>query len=702
MRTFNQVYAKLRRKNRKNYLLLLICNFISVLLITSFAVVMQSNTVQTMLPEGGDSRSQMVMIFTLAIVGCVVFTTYASSLFFRAKSREMGIYMALGAKKGRLAKLLFGDLALISLVSAAAGTLLGTPLAMGIWQLFRMLIVDSEEMVFSLNPSGYVWPLCFVLFTTVILFLMGFRFIRRGNIMDVVNEQRKSEPVKDVKRWYGWGGIVLMVAGVLLAIGIPQVFVAFGYTPPFWAGTFYLLTAIGLYLLLVYVVVHGFGGQKSFYRNIISRSMMKFQGRQTVLNMCVIAVLMMAAYFSMFYAPMVAAPMLMQYNNRPVDYAFHYRLDEEGIPGQAKIEQMAAEENVSLSDYWQTELVNLATDGYDREWTDDGRFGNEYFEFCQEETFISESNFNAISGMSVDAQPGRYIFISTTDYAHTPYDYIEDMKRFTNPITMETLDAVFQEEISYDMMHRYILLDDADYAAITTGLTGEWWEGWVQFNVEGEDNINFARRLKNAIIDGSTELSATFRLYDRVERINAQARGDAYFGDTVPQMQVDYAQRNSSAFNEDWRYIPMFRILDQKDFMMNVSVYLMLFIFMAIICMAAVIVIAYTRCLTIANTNEKVYDDLRHLGAKRDYLRHSVKGQVSKVFLVPALVGTIGISAYYALAMYANSGGFEKGELVAFGIDFGLIVLMSLVLYGVYRFTLKKVSRLLGVAKQSV
>ena len=143
MKTLNQVYAKLRRKNRKNYQLLLICNFISVLLITAFAVVMQSNTVQTMLPEGGDSRKQMIMIFALAIVGCVVFTTYASSLFFRSKIRELGIYMALGTKKKRLTGLLFKDLALLSLLGSAAGILLGTPLAMGIWQLFRTLVIDS-------------------------------------------------------------------------------------------------------------------------------------------------------------------------------------------------------------------------------------------------------------------------------------------------------------------------------------------------------------------------------------------------------------------------------------------------------------------------------------------------------------------------------------------------------------------------------
>ena len=40
-------------------------------------------------PEGGDSRKQMTMIFVLAVLGCGVFTTYASGLFFRHKSRDV-------------------------------------------------------------------------------------------------------------------------------------------------------------------------------------------------------------------------------------------------------------------------------------------------------------------------------------------------------------------------------------------------------------------------------------------------------------------------------------------------------------------------------------------------------------------------------------------------------------------------------------
>lgn len=698
MKNVAQIYAVLRRKNKQNYLLLFICSFISVLLITSFSVVMQSQTVQTILPVGGDSRKQMSMVFTLAILGCAVFTGYASTLFFRSKSREIGIFMALGVKKRELSKLLFSDLALVSVISATVGMLLGLPLSAGIWQLFRMFVVDSEDMVFRADASGFLWPLVFSVFCMAMLFLMGYRFIHRSNIVDVISEQRKSEPIRDAKSWYGIVGLVFMVLGAVLARLLPGIYASFGYTPPIWTNLLFFLAAIGLYLLLVFLVVRGFGGKKSYYKHIITRSMMKFQGRQTVLNMCVITVLLMAAYFSMFYTPQQLGPSMVMFANRPVDNAFHYRVDEANIPSQAAIRQIATEEGVTLKDYSETEFVNLATDGYDRDWMDNGRYGNEYYAFYKEERFFSESAFTDITGMDVMVTSGHYTYVTQTGYTQTPYDYFEEMTLFTNPDTLKTLSVAFQNEVHYDMLHEAIVLNDEDYAVITKGLNDEWRENWVQFNVDNvQDTYSFAKRLRNAIIDGSSEKSAIYENYDYVERMNAHATGLEYRGDVEPELQVYYDARDSSQFSQYWRYIPLFRIFDQQNFVMNMSVFLMLFTFMAIICIVSVIVIAYTRCLTIAVSNQQMYDDLRHLGAKRDYLYRAIKGQVSKVLWIPIGIGTTGIYAFTFLLMYANSGGIDTGEWVSIAIDTGLVAVVSIILWVVYRITLGKVCKILGV-----
>ena len=68
MKTFSQVYARLRRKNRGQYALLALCCFFSVLLITAYVCMMRSPTILTILPEGGDSRKQVMMVFVLAVI----------------------------------------------------------------------------------------------------------------------------------------------------------------------------------------------------------------------------------------------------------------------------------------------------------------------------------------------------------------------------------------------------------------------------------------------------------------------------------------------------------------------------------------------------------------------------------------------------------------------------------------------------------
>lgn len=103
------------------------CSFFSVLLITAYVCMMRSPSILSVLPEGGDSRKQVMMVFVLAVIGCAVFTAYAAGLFFRQKSRETGVFLALGAIRRQLQAEMGKELAVISLGSCAAGAVLSGP-----------------------------------------------------------------------------------------------------------------------------------------------------------------------------------------------------------------------------------------------------------------------------------------------------------------------------------------------------------------------------------------------------------------------------------------------------------------------------------------------------------------------------------------------------------------------------------------------
>lgn len=708
MTAFSQVYAALRRKNRGQYALLAGCSFFSVLLITVYACMMRSPTILTVLPEGGDSRKQVMMVFVLAVIGCAVFTAYAAGLFFRQKSRETGVFLALGASRKQLRRELGKELAVISLCSCAAGAILGGPLAWGVWQLFRLFLVDSQEMaLLSFDPEAYVLSLAFAAYVAAMLFLLGSRSVRRTNIIDVVQESRTSEPIRDVKRWYGWVGILLVVIGAVAGYLMPNFFVNVlrWYPPEGLTALFYLPALVGLYMMLLHTVVNGWR-RRHKYRDIIATSMMKFQGRQTVRNMLVMTLLIAGAYFAAFYAPMLSTNSAYSFSTRPVDYEYHWRADQDW-PERAEVEALAEEYGVDVTSWQQVASATLAGDGYVQVEQDNGAMGTtytvEYREIQGGAAFFSESAWNALTGQSIDLAPGTCANV-LDDEGGSDYLSGGDVTLVTNMVTGEQLSVAPAKPLRYTMLLGCYVLDDADYAAITAGLTDLWRENWVFFNVADVDaSYPFAKALFNKIVDSSDPEIEVFDAWDPVARELAIAEKGSYDYDSREYLTendlavIDFDDRDSTEFRNYWLYMPQFRVLDQNDFVTTMAVFLMLFIFIALVCFAAVIVIAFTRCMTIALTNRRVYDDLRHLGAPNAYLFRSVKGQVSRVFLVPAIVGTGVISAFYGMILYFNDNRFTPGELAGMGTCAAVAAALSLVLYGVYRVTRRSVCRSLKI-----
>ena len=710
MRHFSDAYAALRRRNKGQYALLAGCSFFSVLLITAYACMMRSPTILTVLPEGGDSRKQVMMVFVLAVIGCAVFTAYAAGLFFRQKSRETGVFLALGATRRQLQAEMGKELAVISLGSCAAGAVLGGPLAWVVWQLFRLFLVDSQEMALTFDPQSYLLSLAFAAYVVVMLFFLGGRSIRRTNIIDIVQESHKSEPIREVKRWYGPVGIVLVVTGALAGYLMPTFFVTVlhWYPPEGLTAVFYLPALIGMYMILLHTVVNGWR-KRHRYRDIIATSMMKFQGRQTVRNMLVMTLLIAGAYFASFYAPMLNTSSAYSFSARPVDFEYHWRNDQ-NWPQREEVESLAAEHDVDITSWTQADAAILAGDGYVQMEQDNGALGttytDEYREIASGDTFFSESAWNALTGQSIDLAPGTCANVLDDEGGS---DYISggDVTLITNMVTGERLSVIPAEPLCFTMLLGSYVLDDGDYAAITAGLTDYWRETWVFFNVaDVESSYPFAHAMFNELVDRSGPEIEVFDAWDPVERELEMAETGSYDYDSEEYLAahqlsvIDYDDRDSSEFRNYWLYMPQFRVLDQNDFVTTMAVFLVLFIFIALICFAAVIVIAFTRCMTIALTNARVYDDLRHLGAPDRYLFRSVKGQVSKVFLVPAIVGTAVISAFYLMTMYFNDNRFTPGEFAGMAACAAVIAVLSAVLYGVYRITRRSVCRTLGIRRR--
>lgn len=314
IKNFSDLFKKLQKTERKQSLLYLFCNFISLMLITAYSIMLFSPTVLSVLPEGGDSRKQMMAIFVLALFGCILFTIYASSLFFRQKAKSLGTLMALGASRRQLAPNLYREVLFLCSVSSLLGIAAGFPFVEIIWGFFRLFVVDSMEMKLVLNFKCLFISFAFLIIVVLFSCFTARRYLLRTNIMDIVHEEHKNEPIRTLGRWCGPLGIFLLIAGAILGYTAPGIYcnLAGAYYPPAWLNLLYAPVFAGLYLIMLHTVIYGWRSHKKQpYKNLITRSMMKFQGKQTVNNLLVSTVLIAGASFAVFYTPMISVGQLI-------------------------------------------------------------------------------------------------------------------------------------------------------------------------------------------------------------------------------------------------------------------------------------------------------------------------------------------------------------------------------------------------------
>lgn len=695
MKNMTDVFRTLRSYNRKNYRLYVMCTFLSTMLITAFGMMMYAPTVRQVLPEGGDSRKQVMMIFVLAAVGCLVFVIYGGSLFYRMKSKEMGILMAIGTTKKVLAGRLLKEMSFLCLASGAAGSVAGVGAACVIWQIFRLCIVDSRQMKLSFDYRALFISLVFLAFVLLSAFIQGLLFMKRTNIMEVVNESRRSEPIKEVPFWYGGAGVVLIFLGAVLGYGHSGFFIElFHWYPPAIFNILYAPIFIGLYMLMLRIVVRK-GSKRHPYKGIIARNMMKFQGRQTVNNMLVLTVLLAGAAFGIFYIPMMGTNLFMSTTAWEYDYQFHYRQDQD-ILGKVDLYGLAGEHGVTIRDYSHVPVLNLAIDGQDFVEDDNNRFHYEYEEMLCEADFLSESGYEEITGEDISIEKGCIGIVANEDTSS--YTINRNVGLVTNVETGEALPVKVQEELGSHMMAgRYYVLNDEDFDRISRGLSHEWRETLVSFRVE-KDDYGFASVLFNEIVDHTGAECETPNYYDRVVKTREEKEKGVYWGDTDEASEISFADRDSSDFRLYWKYMPQFKELELHDFVRSLAVFLMIFLFIAVICMAAAVLISYTRCLTIAINNKQVFDDLARLGAGPKYLFRAVKEQIGKIYLVPAAIGFSMMYVLYLMIMYGNDGRFSENELAGVSVCLGVVFLLCAIVYAGYRFTRKKVLGILGIS----
>lgn len=699
--TMNKVYQKLRKNSKGQYALLSFCIFLSVVLITSFALMYFGPTVQEFLPQGGDTRKIASLLFGVTAVGCFIFTVYASQLFFRFKAREYGILMALGLEKKTLRSLLMKELCILVGVSSLVGLICSIPVSFGIWKIFETFIISGEQMQYRFGMTGMLAGILMTILLMFALSIVGWRFVKKSDVMEILRTQQKTEMVKEVKGWIFPAGIILVVAGIVLGAVVPSFTARIldVSMPAVWNGI-YVLALIGIYMILLSAVAqsHLKRNKKKYYKNLVSVSLMRFTAKATTRNMCVVVLLLFVCCGSAFYGMQYTLNDFVMDSKTDRTFSMHYPVLEKQI-GAREIQDTAEKYKMEVQNYAEADAANLVISYECRDFNEEGtKYLNIYKEDAKASLFLPETAFEQIYQTELDLKEGTYQTVCVKNY-NGAFDFVDGLKSVKNPDTGVSRELQFGGRIEYDSLASMsdpfaYILNDSDYQDLSQGLQDQYREHLIFFDVADiESSYEFAKELLGQYMERTTELSnRQLGLWNIWEKKLAEDAEETYGYD----QELDMSPENTTVI-QDWKYAPMFNIIFEQDRMQMISVYVMLCMYICIIALAAIGVMTYVRSISVATDNKGIFESLTKLGADHAYQRMILKKQLAKIFLYPGIVGC-GAGFLFSFMMdYTNDGGITAIEIKALGILLLLIAVFCFVLFSVYRVSLKKAGKIVNL-----
>lgn len=700
--TWSVLWRKLRKNNKRNYRQFQFCIVFAMMLVSSYLMVMFSPLVQSSLPDGGDTGKQAFMIFALAAVGCTVFVWYAIRLFLRYKSREIGVFMALGAEKGMLSREFFAEMAKMIALYSVEGIVSGAILSVIVGQVMAVVTAKVNSTKFAFTAMGIGTSVLYGMVLLLMALLFIWRAMKRTDIMEVINEQRKQEKIqKAVTKRYLLAGVLLIVVGILGGYFLaPVVLKLTGVLPGVWTNAFYVLVVIGVYQVLVYSVsCHERGrNPQKYYDHLLNYGMLKFQGASVVKNMLVIVLLIVGGLYATYYIPM---QMFTEYEKEQAyeaEYSYRYLNDADEVT-EERLNELAKEHGIEIQNYREANFIRVIGDGIERDMDDRGKLLEDHYDAYAEYDCISAEEYERLTGIGLEIPRGGYYLIQPENAAENTWYQFDDMTMLHAENTGRDIPMTYLGNTEYSSLiitpnnglsfgSRFVLNND-DYEELKAGLPVDKTETQVLFDTsDGDGELSFAKELYKEYVLGMSENMNVMEYYNSQEALR---RGEDY----AEMRQAAVVDPDVPAKEADWQFEPIMIPLKNQQTLLRNAIRFMLFLYVAIICFAAVGVIGYTRSQSVGISNAQTFEDIKKLGADTKYRRDLMKKQIGKIYVLPTFVGSFVAVIYQFLILWGNDGMIQSSEGKTLILAVGAAVLVMLYQYIMYRKSVKQVGEML-------
>ena len=193
------------RKNIRDYLIYFLTLMISVSVFYAF----NSISDQPAFSEMGMTKTLLydqlgILLSTLTVLIAVVLAfliIYANLFLLKRRKKELGLYMVLGMKKGRISRIFAGETFCVGVIALVTGICLGVALSQGI-SLVALKLFAIELSKFQLVFSVGAFQKTALCFAVIFLLVMTFNVwsVSSVQLIDLFTASRKNETSQNRSR----------------------------------------------------------------------------------------------------------------------------------------------------------------------------------------------------------------------------------------------------------------------------------------------------------------------------------------------------------------------------------------------------------------------------------------------------------------------------------------------------------------------
>ncbi len=198
---FYNLAVKNVRKSLRDYTLYFLTLSFSVCIFYVFNSVEAQKAMMSISASTADILKTITMIigyisiFVSFILGFLI--VYANNFLIRRRKKEIGIYLTLGMKKGKVARMLVSETFLIGVISLGAGLLAGVFLSQWLSVITAKLFdVDMSGYRFVFSTMAFVKTIIYFGVIFLIVMFLSTLSISKFKLIDLINADKQNERQK--------------------------------------------------------------------------------------------------------------------------------------------------------------------------------------------------------------------------------------------------------------------------------------------------------------------------------------------------------------------------------------------------------------------------------------------------------------------------------------------------------------------------